>query len=620
MLKTKSCKIILGVLATLAFMMAIFFATNVFTVKAEEVTLDYVTLSKATLNTEVDDSLEFAVEDGASVTFNNALVLNDLAFSVKTQNVTKVTVTFKTASYDVNGETVEHKVELPIGQALVVDGVASSSSVSNDFVLYFDVDGFKVGAGIDGTTFTYGSDEYKSENIDKCIASDIKFTVTASANAKINFVYADQNYNDADSKYKQFFVQADGDVAKKSARLSLNNTKNLFVLGDNGYEMQTILGAQYTLTIDAYSVLGNDVNSTYQIDKEALADDVWTTNETYTKTLVFKGTGAKAVTVKSSASTSSEVFNFNVVDTAGVDTTAPIYVNDQKAIDSFKAKLLEATKMEEGGQTYNIRLGENLEIPSLKNLVKEDYTAYSDLTYKVYYNTPSASGKTATTMKIPVDEAGEYSFYVIFTDKEGNALEKDDFIVDPDDNTTGTYKDFIFSFEIEDNAPISIISIAQDNGYVGTLYNASDFTVKYSGYTLSYELYYNPVVEAVAGELKAEDGWIKIPVSSSVTEDDEFEDGLDYDKVKDIAYNGSLSFKPDAIGKYVIKCTATSQKSVRSAEAISEIVVEKEQTVVKPASDWLENNVWSVVFLGVGTLCLIGIVILLCIKPKERED
>ena len=33
-----------------------------------------------------------------------------------------------------------------------------------------------------------------------------------------------------------------------------------------------------------------------------------------------------------------------------------------------------------------------------------------------------------------------------------------------------------------------------------------------------------------------------------------------------------------------------------------------------------ENNIWSVVFLGVGTLSLIGIIILLCIKPKEETD
>jgi hypothetical protein len=50
------------------------------------------------------------------------------------------------------------------------------------------------------------------------------------------------------------------------------------------------------------------------------------------------------------------------------------------------------------------------------------------------------------------------------------------------------------------------------------------------------------------------------------------------------------------------------------------IKVEKEASVVKVDNKWLQNNVWSVVFLSIGTLCLIGIIVLLCIKPKEEID
>ena len=50
------------------------------------------------------------------------------------------------------------------------------------------------------------------------------------------------------------------------------------------------------------------------------------------------------------------------------------------------------------------------------------------------------------------------------------------------------------------------------------------------------------------------------------------------------------------------------------------IRVSEDVTTVKPASHWLENNVWSVVFLSIGTLCLIGIVILLFVKPKEEQE
>ena len=36
--------------------------------------------------------------------------------------------------------------------------------------------------------------------------------------------------------------------------------------------------------------------------------------------------------------------------------------------------------------------------------------------------------------------------------------------------------------------------------------------------------------------------------------------------------------------------------------------------------NWFRNNVWSIVFLSVGTLSLIGIIILLFIKPKEEVE
>lgn len=31
------------------------------------------------------------------------------------------------------------------------------------------------------------------------------------------------------------------------------------------------------------------------------------------------------------------------------------------------------------------------------------------------------------------------------------------------------------------------------------------------------------------------------------------------------------------------------------------------------------NNIWSLVFLTIGTLALVGIIVILCIKPKDAE-
>jgi len=79
-----------------------------------------------------------------------------------------------------------------------------------------------------------------------------------------------------------------------------------------------------------------------------------------------------------------------------------------------------------------------------------------------------------------------------------------------------------------------------------------------------------------------------------------------------------LTFTPDRMGAYMIRCTSTSTITSRDSSDVSIIRVESEAEEVKVYSDWFKDNVWTVVFLGVGTLCLIGIVALLFVKPKEE--
>ena len=50
------------------------------------------------------------------------------------------------------------------------------------------------------------------------------------------------------------------------------------------------------------------------------------------------------------------------------------------------------------------------------------------------------------------------------------------------------------------------------------------------------------------------------------------------------------------------------------------IKVLSEPTTVRPATHWFSENYVSVIFLGVGTLCLIGIVVLLFVKPKDAYE
>ena len=99
--------------------------------------------------------------------------------------------------------------------------------------------------------------------------------------------------------------------------------------------------------------------------------------------------------------------------------------------------------------------------------------------------------------------------------------------------------------------------------------------------------------------------------------------GFTYDEVKSIGYDGSLTFTPDRTGTYAIECHITSNTSASRDESAAALIRVKEKTATvtpysKTFAAWVKNNVWSVVFLSIGTLCLIAIIVLLCIKPKDE--
>ena len=171
---------------------------------------------------------------------------------------------------------------------------------------------------------------------------------------------------------------------------------------------------------------------------------------------------------------------------------------------------------------------------------------------------------------------------------------------------------------MEDDAKITVTAAVKEGvGYKGVLYTAASFDVDANGCTMTYKLYYNADTKATAtGE-----GWKEIPKASSVTDEDYVSsDGYTYDEIKSVNFNGELKFVPTKLGAYKIECVATSDVSPRDASDYMIVMVESEPSVVKVDNKWLQNNIWSVVFLSIGTLCLIGIIVLLCIKPKDETE
>ncbi|MBO5927300.1 MAG: hypothetical protein J6Q32_00385, partial [Clostridia bacterium] len=241
-------------------------------------------------------------------------------------------------------------------------------------------------------------------------------------------------------------------------------------------------------------------------------------------------------------------------------------------------------------------------------------TAYENLTMTIRYRTRESAWATSSNKKIPLNVSGTYEFYVMFKDLNGNTMEYADFIDESDgvDNPVyGIYKDYIFTFTVLDDAPISIEAANQGKGYKGIEFNATGFTIKASDYTAKYSLFYR------ADENSS---WVKIPLLSEIDEDYS-ENGFTYKDIESIAYDGLLTFTPNKLGQYKIVCDVISNSSLaksQSAEAV--IKVEDVPTKVVPENHWLKDNVWSVLFLTVGTLSLVAIIVLLTYKPKDGAN
>ena len=93
---------------------------------------------------------------------------------------------------------------------------------------------------------------------------------------------------------------------------------------------------------------------------------------------------------------------------------------------------------------------------------------------------------------------------------------------------------------------------------------------------------------------------------------------VSYERVKNISYNKTTTFIPDEVGFYKLECKAYINNRSETAASIIEVKEKQKEVVVD--DHWLANNVWSVVFLSIGTLSLIGIIVLLFIKPKEESE
>lgn len=348
-----------------------------------------------------------------------------------------------------------------------------------------------------------------------------------------------------------------------------------------------------------------------------------------------------------------EQFKLTVNDTDYIavasDEAGATFLNGEdnwtEAKNGYQASVTENAKdLKAGSKNY-------FYLPSLENLVADNVTAYSDLTVTVFYmtedstNFQSVSDKSPSDLSITLNKDGNYVFTFLVTDAAGNKMyymdkgEKVE-IENSTANILKMYKDedneglydrlpwFYFKVSVPD---VSIKDPGeQDTAYVGTIYSSIDFevssipTTTYNLYVFKNDLYleekgvsltYEQFMDQKEELFTQHRNWFKrIKPASELSETDE-----DYNEYSEHAWdNSALSFVPqDANSYYLVVC----KSAIGKLEEYAYMGISASPKVRDIAGEdtWVQDNLVSVILLCVAGVSLVGIVLLLVIKPKNAD-
>lgn len=308
--------------------------------------------------------------------------------------------------------------------------------------------------------------------------------------------------------------------------------------------------------------------------------------------------------------------------------------------------LVDAASKDEDGKSIQVGTGAYFYIPSLKPYVTDDTCGYSDMTFDVYYRTNGADTQSSTglsydALKIELTAEGKYEFRVVPSNYLGNAIvghDKDGKKVTSIDssNVWEIQELTTFSFNVKYNG----VSIEEpedaDDGYIDVTYTFDSFEIislsnSQNSLKTEYKLYYLQLNAEYAGKtISAED--LKASLLA-VTEENggvctygtwtEIEETTDEDEESPYAESwsaSSRSFVPKVAGYFgiTVKATDLGLSTPSKTEAAVANVSSKADSL--PGSTyWLQNNILSIVFICISAACLIGIVVLLLVKPKNKK-
>lgn len=311
-------------------------------------------------------------------------------------------------------------------------------------------------------------------------------------------------------------------------------------------------------------------------------------------------------------------------------------------IEAYQGAVTQASLKD--GKSIQVGSGAYYYIPSLKEYITDSSCGYTDMSFTVYYRTNTSDTQTVSgsydDLRIPVNTEGDYAFRVVPTNKAGKVMigyvEQADGSYLPEEISSSNVWDVknlvTFNFSVRYYGASIEEPEEAETGYRDVTYTVNSFEiVALTGYKTEYKLF---LFEANSGvsvtsisqirDAEQADGtntlgtWKEIAVYDSSLDEEEGDNAYNWNPTS------SLSFVPQQMGYYKVQVTVDDQSGITQNEdgsypsAYQIIGITAEAVVIPGTTYWLQNNILSVVFLGIGVLCLIGIVVLLVIKPKDK--
>ncbi len=295
----------------------------------------------------------------------------------------------------------------------------------------------------------------------------------------------------------------------------------------------------------------------------------------------------------------------------------------------------------------------------------DDYKNSGDYTYSIYYKAKtsgSATSLASNKLAISLAEADvTYRFTIYVTDSFGNPMRY------PTKNDAGEIvwneisKDEIWNEENAQLLPFFDFEVSYKEAtaeepkdmsiaYVDTSYSGISFKIKgvantykteYNlyvfdrnamnkelGVNLPYEVFLKNIEKLFNNDLadiaeftdknvNTRKYFTTVKPVSNLLETDE-----NYEMCKDLNWNStSVTFTPRSIDDfYVVRLTLTDNNSKTQLNKYTAVAASVKANPLKGESDWLENNKVSIILLSVAGVCLIAIVVLFVVKPKDKGD